>query len=141
MDENEDIFEPDEMTEESSEPEEVVEEEPGEEEEIQPDIPVIPSDWAMPKPYHMTMTMADGTVLDAHIRKDTISGGIWVYMDETPMSYVEIVMIFSNPEKTSVMENHVSEEETEIYTGYTRLVSINSGIDGKFILKLTRPIE
>ena len=135
MDENEDIFEPDEMTEENEDfPEQ-------EEEELQPDIPVIPSDWAMPKPYHMTMTMADGTVLDGHIRKDTISGGIWVYMDETSMSYIEIVMIFSDPEKTSVMENHVSEEETEIYTGYTRLVSDNSGIDGKFILNLTKSID
>ena len=108
--------------------------------ETNEDIPLVPDDWAMPKPYHMTITLADGTVLNGHARR--ILDGLWIFMDESSdLGYMELVQIFVNPEKTSQIYNHVSADETITYTGYTRLTSINADDNGKFIISLTRPIE
>ena len=108
---------------------------------IQMEIPVIPDDWAMPKPFHKYMTMADGTELDGHAVRTGMSEGIWVFMDKSGIGYLEIVQIFSNPEKTSVIQSHEEEDRTETYTGYTRITSINVDNDGKFIINLAKPVE
>lgn len=140
MNENEDIL----LDEQITEPTEDLNAEPDEvilDPDVQTDIPVIPDDWAMPEPFHKYMTMADGTELDGHAVRTSLTEGLWVFMDKSDMGYLEIVQIFSNPEKTSVIQSHEDADRTETYTGYTKIASINTDNEGKFIIGLAKPAE
>ena len=107
---------------------------------VQDEIPVIPSDWAYPKPYQMTVTMNDGTAVEGYAQKSVISDEVWVFPSDTSLGYMDLIQIFANPEKTSVMIANMSETEHNRYEGYTRLATINSQLDGKFTICMTKPI-
>ena len=99
-----------------------------------------PADWAIPKPYERTITFNDDTVLVGHAGLTPYKTDLWLYPESDQFSLPEIIMIFSNPEKTSRIEYHKSEEDVEVYEGYTHLSTINSLPDGKFSIRLNRPI-
>lgn len=106
----------------------------------QNDIPVIPSDWAFPKPYKMTVELNDGTIIEGYARKSSIDDTVWVFITDPDYGYLKLVTTFTDPEKTAVIQSHASELDHVTYEGYTRLASINSDMNGKFSIGMTKPI-
>lgn len=109
---------------------------PQEEEEI---VAEIPSDWAYPKIYQMTVELHDGTIIDGFAQKSPFGNEIYIYPSRTDYTYVEIASIFSDPEKTRTIQSHMSESETVVYSGYTLLGSITVDNFGKFTITLRKP--
>ena len=66
------------------------------------------------------LTLNDGTVVNGHILDNSDGSLIFVYLDR--MSILDGVVMFSDPEKTTVITamNHGNEH---IYEGYTELKS------------------
>lgn len=105
------------------------------------DVPVIPSDWAYPKMYKRTIELADGTIVDGYAQRSSISDELWVIPSDPDFGYMELVQMFANPEKTSVIISNMSEDDHIRFTGYTRLASITSRTDGTFSICMTKPIS
>lgn len=110
------------------------------EENIQDDLPVIPSDWAYPKIYKQTILLADGSIIDGYAARSSISDEVWVFPSNPDYGYLELIQLFSDPDKTAVIQSNTSEDVHTIYEGYTRLASINSKTDGRFTICMTKPI-
>lgn len=108
--------------------------------DIQQEIPVVSSDWAYPKVYQMTVTFNDDTVIEGYAQKSSISDEVWVLPSDPRLGYMELIQIFTNPEKTSVMVANMSETEHNRYEGYTRLANIMAQTDGKFNICMTKPV-
>ena len=107
---------------------------------IENEIVEVPRDWAMPLPYHKTIELADDTVIDGYAMQSTLfSDNLWVYPERTDYSYMDVALLFSDPNKTSIIRVHMSETETVIYTGYTRVSSINQDGDNKYTICLAKP--
>lgn len=106
---------------------------------IQETIPEIPSDWAYPKIYQPTITLGDGTELKGFVNKPSFMNRIWVLLDETGFSYIQIITMFNNPENTQVIRFSQSASERTEYIGYTYLASINAEPDGRFNIALAKP--
>ena len=104
------------------------------------DIPVIPSDWAYPKVYEKSIVLADDTVLKGYIQRSSISDELWVFPSDHSLSYIDLIMIFANAEKTSTLTCYESETEQKKYVGYTRVASINSDTNDKITICLTKPV-
>ena len=104
------------------------------------DLPVIPSDWAYPKLYKQTVLLADGSIIDGYAERSSFSDEVWVFSSNPEYGYLELIQLFSDPVKTAVIQSNTSEDTHPIYEGYTRLASINSGIDGSFTIRMTKPI-
>lgn len=107
------------------------------------EIVEIPSDWATPKPYHRTVILGDGSVVDGYAARSTIlsSDNVWVYPERTDLTYMDIVTLFADPNKTSTISVRMSENETITYVGYTRLGTINNDADNKYTVCLTKPFN
>lgn len=106
----------------------------------QNDIPVIPSDWAFPKPYKMTVELNDGTIIEGCARKSTIADEVWVFITDPDYGYLKLITVFTDPEKTAVIQSHISELDHVTYEGYTRLANFNADTDGGFSIGMTKPI-
>lgn len=106
----------------------------------QNDIPVIPSDWAYPKPYQMTIELNNGTTIKGFAQRSSIADEVWVSITDPSYGYLKLVTVFTDPEKTSVMISHISETEHTRYEGYTRLANLNANTDGGFSIGMTKPI-
>ena len=103
------------------------------------DIPFIPSDWAEIKPYKRTIIFNDDTVLDGYAAKASIANELWVYPEDSSIGYLGYATIFSDTDKTSRIQCMNSADEIVEFVGYTRLININTRIDGSFAICLVRP--
>lgn len=106
----------------------------------QNDIPVIPSDWAYPKPYQMTIELNDGTTINGFAQRSSIADEVWVSITDPSYGYLKLVTAFTDPEKTAVIISHMSETNFIRYEGYTRLANLNVDMNGKFSIGMTKPI-
>lgn len=106
----------------------------------QGEIPVVDNDWAYPKVYEKSIVLADDTVLKGEIQRSSISDEIWVFPSDHSLSYMDLIMIFANTEKTSTLTCYESETEQKTYVGYTRVVSINSNINDEITICLAKSI-
>lgn len=104
------------------------------------DIPFIPSDWAEIKPYKRTIILNDDTVLNGYAAKASIADELWVYPEDSSIGYLGYATIFSDTDKTSRIQCQSSTDELVEYVGYTRLININTRIDGSFAICLAKPI-
>ena len=103
-------------------------------------IPVVPDDWAYPKPYKMTVSFADETSIDGYAQKSSLSDEVWVYPSDPKVGYMELIQIFTDPNRTVVIQSNMSETEQHIYEGYTTLASVNLGMDGKYNVCMRKPV-
>ena len=110
--------------------------------EEESEIVEIPSDWSIPKPYHQTVEFGDGSILNGYAARSTIlsSDNVWVFPENTDLSYADIVTLFADKAKTSSISFHSSEDEVITFVGYTRLATINQDMDGKYTVCLTKPV-
>lgn len=106
----------------------------------QSEIPVIPSDWAYPKPIQSTIIFANGALINGVATRTAVPYEILAFPEEQ-MTIVELVSIFSNPEYTSHIESDLSSAEHVAFDGYTNISSIDQTADGKYIVRLSKPIE
>lgn len=106
----------------------------------QGEIPVVDNDWAYPKVYEQSIVLADDTVLKGNIQRSSISDEIWVFPSDHSLSYMDLILIFTNAEKTSTLTCYESETEQKKYVGYTRVVSINSNISDEMTICLAKPV-
>ena len=105
------------------------------------DIVTFPEDWAVIKPYHQTIVLNDDTVLDGYAMRSSIADEVWIYPKSKTLSYLDLAMIFSNPDKTEVIQSNIMNDQFVEYHGYTRLASITAQTDGTYIICMTKPIE
>jgi hypothetical protein len=104
------------------------------------DIVEIPENWAVIGSYQQRIILNDGSVLDGYAIKSPIADEVWVKPESKSLSYMDLVVVFSNPDKTSVIKSDIASDNHVEYKGYTRLSSITVDTDGKYSICLTKPL-
>lgn len=104
--------------------------------ETEEPIVEVPVNWAYPKIFQTTVELNDGTVMNGFAQKSPYSNEIYIYPDGMNHTYIELVTLFGDPERTQAIHAHMSENETVTYTGYTHLGSITADNNGKYTITM-----
>lgn len=102
-------------------------------------IPVIPSDWAMPKLFHRKITLASGRELNGYAQRSNIADEVWVYPEDN-LSMIELVTLFGDPNNTQTIACDMSKDEHNEYVGYTNMMSVGQSTTGKLTVRMSKPI-
>lgn len=86
--------------------------------------------------FTQTVTLADGTVLNGYAGRSSLSGEIWVWLDEGT-SMVTAFGLFSDPEKTATIRTDLTEDTSETYEGYTTMSLIRED-EGKVTIRMRK---
>lgn len=88
------------------------------------------------KEFERHIELADGTVLYARGALDSVNDYLWIWMDQD-ISLIRATSIFSNPRKTASITVYISEIETKIFEGYTKINYI-AEVNGKINIRLEK---
>lgn len=82
--------------------------------------------------------LADGTILVADA--GYANGDLWIWIRNLEKTFVEYAVIFSDPEKTKIIQYvwpRMKIEEN--YEGFTRLTTITVNDDGQISIRMRKP--
>lgn len=103
------------------------------------DIVDIPANWAYPKLFQSTIKLRNGQVMNGRAQRSPFGNELYVYPEGVDHTYAELAEIFSDPEKTQVIQHNKSESEISLFSGFTQLGSITAEDSGKYTVILRKP--
>lgn len=104
-------------------------------------IPEFPEDWAVIGVFQQKFYLNDGTEFNGFAIKSPMTDEVWIHPEITGLSYMDLVQVFADANKTSVIRCDASPNEQTEYIGYTRLTNILAQTDGTYNICMTKPIS